>query len=50
MDGQIERRTGRRPPGRTGRLLDDLAQVAHVVDGDDHLDVERLADAGVDDR
>ena len=32
------------------RLLDHLAELGHVVDRDDDLDVERLADAGVDDR
>ena len=39
--------------GRVGRpaagSLDDLAEVAHVLDRDDDLDLERLADAGVDD-
>src|SRR3546814_10132659 len=31
------------------RLLDDLAEVANVLDRDDDLDVELLADAGVGD-
>ncbi len=41
-------RTCRR--GAAHRLLDHLAERAHVLDGDDDLDVERLADARVDDR
>ena len=36
--------------GAAHRLLDHLAECAHVFDGDDDLDVERLADARVDDR
>ena len=41
----------RRPAGRraAGRLVEHLAQLAHVLDGDDDLELERLADAGVDD-
>ncbi len=35
----------------TGRVVDDLfTQPGHVVDRDDDLDVEHLADTGVDDR
>ena len=34
---------------RGGRVRRCGAQVAHVLDRDDHLDIERLADAGVDD-
>ena len=30
-------------------LVDDLAEAAHVLDGDHDLDLERLADPGVDD-
>ena len=50
MAGQIERRTGPAAAGPLDRLVDDLAQLAHVVDRHDDLDVERLAHAGVDDR
>ena len=36
--------------GAAHRLLDHLAERAHVFDGNDDLDVERLADARIDDR
>ena len=43
-------RRARRGTGRGGasRLLDHGAEVGHVVDRDHHLDLERLAHAGVD--
>ena len=55
MLGQMqETRAVRRPVGSpSGRRLSSVAlgrQVAHVLDRDDDLDLERLADAGVDDR
>ena len=44
------RRHRRRRPDRCAGLRScGLAQVAHVLDRDDDLDLERLADAGVDD-
>ena len=48
--GQMLRRTGPAAARAAHRLVDDLAERAHVVDRDDDLDVERLAHAGVDDR
>ena len=49
MAGQM--RAAHRAGGRRAatRLVDDLAELAHVVDRHDHLDLERLAHAGVDD-
>ncbi len=41
---------GTRRRGAAHRLLDHLTERAHVLDGNDDLDVERLADARVDDR
>ena len=41
---------GRPPAGPLRGSCEHLAEVAHVLDGDDDLDLERLADAGVDDR
>ena len=49
IDGQIEARSGRRVGSSTGRV-DRLAELGHVLDRDDHLDLHRLAVAGVDDR
>ena len=43
-------RAGPALAGAAARLLQHLAEVAHVLDRDDDLDLERLADAGVDDR
>ena len=45
-------RPGRRGAARqvTTGLVDDLAECPHVVHGNDDLNVEGLADAGVDDR
>ena len=50
MAGQIERRAGpgRGPDRKRRRLLDHGAELGHVVDRDHHLDLERLAHAGVD--
>jgi hypothetical protein len=49
--GQIDRRAGPAAAGTADRLaLDDPAEVAHVVDRHDHLDVQRLGHPGVDDR
>ena len=56
-DRRVDRRPDARPAvrarRRAARLLvrrQDLAERGHVVDGDDDLEVERLARAGVDDR
>ena len=38
-----------RPAAHVGRRCRALAQLAHVLDRHDDLDLERLADAGVDD-
>ena len=43
----VPHRAGRRRARR--RLVDDGAELGHVVDRDDDLDLERLAHAGVDD-
>ena len=40
---------GRRRPGRSAGSSMTSPRRAHVLDGDDDLDLERLADAGVDD-
>ena len=58
IDGQMLRRAGAARPARSAGVRaagrspaggDRLAQVGHVVDRDDDLDVEHLAAAGVDD-
>ena len=50
VDGRPDAAAHRAGRGRpAGRLVDDLAQRAHVVDRDHHLDLERLAHPGVDD-
>ena len=49
---ELEQTRVERRPDRLARLAVDLglaAQLAHVLDRDDHLQVERLARAGVDD-
>ena len=43
-------RRARPRPGPDGRLVDHRAELGHVVDRDDDLDLEGLAHAGVDDR
>ena len=51
IDGQMLERRSPRPAGPPGWSSggQDLAERRHVVDGDDDLEVERLARAGVDD-
>ena len=50
VDARPDAAPGGTAGGRpAGRLLDDLAEVAHVLDRHHDLDVERLAHAGVDD-
>ena len=49
MEGQMLRRAGDAAAGPSAGVVDQLAQRPHVLDGDDHLDLEGLADAGVDD-
>ena len=51
VHGRPDRAPDRAGRGRARRgLVDHGAELGHVVDRDDHLDLERLAHAGVDDR
>ena len=51
MLGQIDvRRSVSAADAGPGELDLDLPELRHVLDRDDHLDLQRLADSGIDDR